>query len=52
VFNGLTKVGQNEVVAFINYRKGELDCLMFMIIERNPFAFGPEGCESTIMGGA
>jgi hypothetical protein len=28
----------------------ELDCLMFMVIERNPFAFGPEGCESTIMG--
>jgi hypothetical protein len=28
----------------------ELDCFMFMIQERNPFAFGPEGCESTIMG--
>jgi hypothetical protein len=28
----------------------ELDCFMFMIQERNSFAFGPEGCESTIMG--
>jgi len=52
-FNNLAEWAENldakEDKKVIDDVWNELDCFMFMIQERNPFAFGPEGCESTIL---